>query len=141
VFGAKSDPARVAGLTWLAVAILLTRFVRINVTLPGIGNLGSALVAVLFLYAPVFVAWNRGESLDDYGFRAAPVKRGLSIAAAAIAVIFPLFALGYFAFYEIACNSTLLAHRTWYRATCECITAGSRPCTHRRCRWTSWRSA
>lgn len=104
------DPGRVAGLTWLVVAILVTGLVRIDVTLPGIGHLGSALVAVLFLYAPVFVAWKRDEDLDDYGFHAAPVKRGLLTATAAIAVIFPLFALGYFAFYEIACNSALLAH-------------------------------
>src|SRR6185312_567327 len=104
------DPGRVAGLTWLVVAILVTGLVRIDVTLPGIGHLGSALVAVLFLYAPVFVAWKRDEDLEDYGFHAAPVKRGLLTATAAIAVIFPLFALGYFAFYEIACNSTLLAH-------------------------------
>ena len=104
------DPGRVAGLTWLVVAILVTGLVRIDVTLPGIGHLGSALVAVLFLYAPVFVAWKRDEDLEDYGFHAAPVKRGLLTAAGAIAVIFPLFALGYFAFYEIACNSTLLAH-------------------------------
>jgi hypothetical protein len=104
------DPGRVAGLTWLVVAILVTGLVRIDVTLPGIGHLGSALVAVLFLYAPVFVAWKRDEDLEDYGFHAAPVKRGLLTAAAAIAVIFPLFALGYFAFYEIACNSTLLSH-------------------------------
>jgi hypothetical protein len=104
------DPGRVAGLTWLVVAILVTGLVRIDVTLPGIGHLGSALVAVLFLYAPVYVAWKRDEDLEDYGFHAAPVKRGLLTAGAAIAAIFPLFALGYFAFYEIACNSTLLAH-------------------------------
>lgn len=110
MFGPKSDPARVAGLTWLVVAILVTVLVHINVTLPGIGHLGSALVAVLFLYAPVLVARKRGEDLDDYGFHAAPVKRGLGTAAVAIAVIFPLFALCYFAFYELACNSALLAH-------------------------------
>lgn len=104
------DPAKTAGLTWLVVAILVIGLVRINVTLPGIGHLGSALVAVLFLYAPVYVAWKRGEDLDDYGFTAKPLARGLLTAAAAIAVIFPIFALGYFAFYEIACNSTLLAH-------------------------------
>ena len=104
------DPARTAGLTWLVVAILVTGLVRIDVTLPGIGHLGSALVAVLFLYAPVWVAWKRGEDLDDYGFTAVPLRRGLLTAAAAIAAIFPIFALGYFAFYEVACNSTLLAH-------------------------------
>jgi membrane protease YdiL (CAAX protease family) len=110
VFGPQSDPARVAGLTWLAVAMLMTGFLRIHVSVPVIGDVGSTLVAALFLYAPIFVARRRGENLDDYGFHAAPVKRGLGIAVAAIAVIVPLFALGYYAFHDVACNSTSLAH-------------------------------
>ena len=36
------------------------------------------LVAVLFLYAPVVVAWRRSEELDDYGFHAQPIGRGLA---------------------------------------------------------------
>ena len=47
--------------------------VRIDITLPAIGHLGSALVAVVFLYAPVVVAWRRTEDLIDYGFRSDPV--------------------------------------------------------------------
>jgi CAAX protease family protein len=104
------DPGRDALVTWAVVAVLVTGLVRINITLPWIGHVGSALVAVLFLYAPVYVAWRRHEDLEDYGFRWEPVGRGLVTAGAAIAAIFPLFALGYFAFYEIACDSSLLAH-------------------------------
>jgi membrane protease YdiL (CAAX protease family) len=109
------DPAarragRDALIAWAIVAALVAALVRIDVTLPGIGQLGSALVAVLFLYAPVAVGWWRHEELDIYGFHLAPVRRGLWTAAGAIAVIFPIFALAYFAFYEIACNSDLLAH-------------------------------
>ncbi len=105
-----SRPGRDALVAWAIVAVLVTVLVQIRITLPAIGHLGSALVAVVFLYAPVVAAWRRGEDLDDYGFHAAPVRRGLQTAGAAIAVIFPIFALGYFAFYEIACNSSLLAH-------------------------------
>lgn len=97
-------------VAWAIVAALVTVLVRIDVTLPAIGHLGSALVAVLFLYVPVVVAWRRSEDLVDYGFHAAPLQRGLVIAATAMAVIFPLFALGYFAFYEIACNGSWLEH-------------------------------
>ena len=106
--------ARTAGrdaiIAWAVVAALVTGLVQIDLTLPAIGHLGSALVAVLFLYVPVLVAWRRKEDLDDYGFHAAPRSAGSSLAGAAIAVIFPIFALGYFAFYEIACNSSVLAH-------------------------------
>ncbi len=97
-------------IAWAVVAVLVTGLVRINITLPAIGHLGSALVAVLFLYVPVFVAWRRTEDIYDYGFHTRPVKRGLVTAAVAIGVIFPIFAAGYFAFYEVACKSDLLAH-------------------------------
>ncbi len=106
--------ARQAGrdalIAWAVVAVLVTGLVRINITLPAIGHLGSALVAVMFLYVPVFVAWRRTEDLYDYGFHTKPVKQGVVTAAVAIGVIFPIFALGYFAFYELACDSDVLSH-------------------------------
>ena len=101
---------RDAVLAWLFVAVFVTFLVRINVTLPLVGHVGSALVAVLFLYVPVFVAWRRQEVLDDYGFHAEPVRRGVRYATWAMVLIFPVFALGYLAFYEVACHSELLAH-------------------------------
>jgi len=104
-----ANALRHAVIAWALVAVLVTILVRINITLPAIGHLGSALVAMLFLYVPLYVAAKRGEDLDDYGFHLAPVRKGLVTAAAAIAVVFPIFALGYFAFYEIACKSDLLA--------------------------------
>ncbi len=100
---------RDAVVAWAVVAVLVTGLVHVNVKLWGIGHLGSALVAVLFLYVPVYVASRRGEDLDDYGFHAAPVGKGLLTGGAAILVIYPIFTLGYFAFYEIACNSDLLS--------------------------------
>ena len=76
-------PDRVAGrhalYAYLAVAILVAGMVRIDVTLPLIGHVGSALVAVTLLYAPVVVAWRRREDLIDFGFRADPVGRGLRL--------------------------------------------------------------
>ncbi len=102
--------SRDALLAFCAVGVLVTGLVQINVTLPAIGHLGSALVAVLFLYVPVFFAWRRKEDLEHYGFHLEPLKRGLITAAIAIAIIFPIFVIGYFAFYEIACKSDLLAN-------------------------------
>jgi membrane protease YdiL (CAAX protease family) len=101
---------RDAVLAFCVVGVLVTGLVRINVTLPWVGHLGSALVSVLFLYVPLYVAAKRNEDLRDYGFRYEPVGRGLVIAGLAVAVIVPLFALGFFAFYEVACNSKLLSH-------------------------------
>ena len=87
-------PGRDAVLAFVAVGALVTGLVRIDITLPAIGHLGSALVAVLFLYVPVWFAWRRKEDLDAYGFHVEPLKRGLTFAAVAFLVIFPLFVVG-----------------------------------------------
>ena len=108
------EAARRAGrdalITYALVAALVTGLVQINITLPAVGHLGSALVSVLFLYAPMIVLGRRKEDLFDYGFRAEPIKRGLVMAGTAMLVVFPLFVAGYFVFYEIACHSELLRH-------------------------------
>jgi membrane protease YdiL (CAAX protease family) len=106
---------RDAAIAFVVVGALVTVLVRIDVTLPWIGHLGSALVSVLFLYVPLFVADRRHEDLRDYGLRIDPLGRGLATAALAIAIIVPLFALGFLAFYEIACNSALLSHLAPHR--------------------------
>jgi membrane protease YdiL (CAAX protease family) len=106
----QARAGRDAALAFVVVFILVTGLVRINVTLPWIGHLGSALVSVLFLYVPLYLAARRDEDLRDYGFRREPVGRGLLTAGLAIAVIVPLFALGFVAFYEVACHSALLSH-------------------------------
>lgn len=98
---------RDALVTYAIVAVAVAGLVQIDVTLPAIGHLGSALVAVLFLYAPVYVAWRRHEDLDHYGFHAAPVGKGLAFAAGGFFVVFPLFVGGYLAFYTIACDGSL----------------------------------
>jgi membrane protease YdiL (CAAX protease family) len=108
-----SDEGRRAGLhalyAWAVVAAMVAGLVHVNVDVPWVGHLGSALIAVVFLYAPMVVCRIRGEDLVDYGFHAAPIKKGLVIAGVAMLIIFPLFVLGYYAFYEIACGHKALA--------------------------------
>ncbi|MBP9207534.1 MAG: CPBP family intramembrane metalloprotease [Kofleriaceae bacterium] len=107
--GPRRRAGRTALAAWAIVAALVAGLVHVNVTLPAIGHLGSALVALLFLYVPMWIGRSRGEDLVDYGLVAAPVGRGLIIATVAWFVIFPLFVVGYFAFYEVACKTDLLA--------------------------------
>ena len=106
---------REAVVVFAVVAVLVTGLLRINVTLPWIGHRGSALVSVVFLYVPLYIAGRRNEDLVDYGFRAAPLGRGLAIAAVAVAVIVPVFSLGFLGFYELACRSELLSHLAPHR--------------------------
>ncbi len=103
-----SPDARRAGrdalVAWAIVAALVASVVRIDVTLPLIGHLGSALVAVTLLYAPVVVAARRKEDLLDYGFATAPVGKNVLYAGVALAIILPLFAAGYALFYDTVCD-------------------------------------
>ena len=101
---------RDAVLAFAVVGALVIGLVRIHITLPWIGHLGSALVSVVFLYVPLFVAGRRNEDLSDYGFRAEPLRKSLAIAAVAVAVIIPVFAVAFFGFYELVCQSELLSH-------------------------------
>jgi membrane protease YdiL (CAAX protease family) len=98
-------PGRWALYTYLVVAALVAVLVRIDVTLPAIGHLGSALVAVVFLYGPVIVAWKRHEDLVDYGFRGDPVAKNVAFAAIALAIILPIFLVVYLGFYEVVCDT------------------------------------
>jgi membrane protease YdiL (CAAX protease family) len=103
------NAGRDALISWAAVAVLVFGFVQITTTLPLVGNIGAALVAVLFLYTPVIVGKLRKEDLDDYAFLAEPIGRGLKFAGIAILLVFPIFVVGYIGFYEIACKSDLLS--------------------------------
>ncbi len=99
---------RDALVAWAVVAVLVAGVVRIDVTLPAIGHLGSALVAVTLLFAPEVVAARRREQLYDYGFHAAPVAKNVVYAGAVLAIILPLFAGGYVLFYDTVCDTRWL---------------------------------
>ena len=101
---------RDAIIAFVAVAAMVVGLVHLNIELPAVGHLGSALIAFAFLFVPMYAAGKRGEELEDYGFKPEPIGRGLRFAGVAILIVIPLFVVGYFAFYEIACKSQLLVH-------------------------------
>ena len=108
MFGKQiSDRKALRDALWAfgAALVLVAAFVRIDVTVPLVGHVGSALVTVTLLYAPVIVGWRRGEDLYGYGFRMDPLGRGLSFGLGAPLIVFPLFALAYLGFYEVVCAS------------------------------------
>jgi uncharacterized protein len=72
--------------------------------IPIVGDHVGALVAVVFLYIPAAYAWRRREDLGSYGFRLAPVRRGLALGFGVPLLVFPLFGVGFVLFYELACH-------------------------------------
>ena len=104
------NAGRDAALTYVVVLVLVTGAITlVHVNLPGLGPVGPAVVALLFLYAPIQVgSWRGDEHIEDYGFHAAPVREGLIAYAVALAIAFPIFIAVYFGFYEVACGSATL---------------------------------
>ena len=109
---------RDAAVAFAAVLVLVTALVRIDVDVPLVGHLGSALVAVTLLYAPVVVAWKRDEDLLDYGFHVDPLGRGLLTWIAFVAIVAPPFVLGYPRVYDLLCHSTWLREHRWVPPEC-----------------------
>jgi membrane protease YdiL (CAAX protease family) len=67
------------------------------------GNLG-ALVAAVFLFVPHGFGRKRGEELEDYGFRTAPVGKGLALGVVfPVVILLPLFAVAFALFYREVC--------------------------------------
>jgi len=63
-------------------------------------------VAALFLYLPAVAL--RDRDLADYGFTSRPLARNLALVTAAVAIVFPLFALGFVGWEALACRAPSL---------------------------------
>ena len=85
-----------AGLFWTAKAV---PFLRHNL---------QAAIAILFFYAPVVVGRLQDRPFDFRagGLTLQPIRRGAVVFLGAIAVTFPLFIAGFFAFYGTVCGAT-----------------------------------
>ncbi len=106
-------PLREALLAFLGITLLLGVFYHLKRQVPFIDRNLSALAAVLFLYVPASLIWRRGHDLEHYGFLYAPaaadprggrgLRASLLVYLGSVAVIFPLFVLGYFLFLRHVC--------------------------------------
>jgi membrane protease YdiL (CAAX protease family) len=100
---------RTALIAFAIASVAVVLLAWLGRVVPWLGaNLGAA-VAIVFLYVPVVVTWRRGEELADYGFTLAPLGRGLGFAAGTLALVLPLFLLGFVWFYEVACATDALS--------------------------------
>ncbi len=112
----RAELLRLVLVTYVAVAALVTAAVLLlNVELPVVGNVGGAIVAVVFLYAPVVVGWRRHEDLSVYGFTTVPLRRSLITAGIYVGVVGPLFVGGYILFHQVVCDAPSL-ERLLHRA-------------------------
>jgi membrane protease YdiL (CAAX protease family) len=101
--GARSD-VRDALVAFALACAGVAALAGLGRAVPFVGRNLGALVAVVFLYLPVYFAWRRKEELVDYGFRRDPLGKGLIIGVGVPLLIFPLFALAFVAFYDLVCD-------------------------------------
>jgi uncharacterized protein len=75
-------------------------------SIPFLGSHLHAAIAAIFLYAPSLAARLSGRPFDyrDAGLRLDPVALNLRVLAIALGVTFPLFAVGFFVFYDAVCG-------------------------------------
>jgi len=67
--------------------------------LPFLFDYSSALIAATFIYLPALVLWRRRETLDSVGVKLS--GRGAGVFLAVVAVVFSLFAMGFFAYHQV----------------------------------------
>jgi len=67
----------------------------------------QAFIAAIFLYLPTGLLLKRKESFTRYGLTYEPLGRGLTFFLVTAAVVFPLFALGFYFYYQTVCSAAL----------------------------------
>jgi uncharacterized protein len=65
-------------------------------------DFSSLAIGVAFLYAPFFVLGRRDDPFRRYGLGLGGAARGLAVFVLTSLVVFPLFVLGFHAFYQLA---------------------------------------
>ncbi len=73
--------------------------------IPVIADYLPALVAVVFLYLPAWLAWRRGQELGQFGFTYRPLGRSLAFGLGGPLLVFPLFLAGFVVFYSAICRA------------------------------------
>jgi len=62
---------------------------------------------VAFVYIPTFLLRRRDEDFQDYGLTVNPIGRGLLTFLIVSLIIFPLFTLGFYFYYRMACAAAI----------------------------------
>ncbi len=68
-------------------------------------------IAALFLFVPTEILIRRNESFTEYGLSHRPLGKGLLVFFVTSLVVFPLFALGFYVFYQHVCGAVVAGQR------------------------------
>jgi membrane protease YdiL (CAAX protease family) len=92
-------------LTFLATTAVAAALYWTAKVVPPLHHNLNAVIAVLFFYAPVVAGRLVGRPFDfrEAGLTLAPLRENAATLGLAVAVTLPLFVVGFFAFYGVAC--------------------------------------
>jgi hypothetical protein len=93
------------GVATLVCAVLW----QVRRVVPFIHRNLHALIAAVFLYLPTGLLVRRREDFVAYGLTTRPLGRGLVVFLVGAVVVFPLFAVGMYAYYLLACGAAVRA--------------------------------
>lgn len=97
----KNPPAwKEPALLALAASGAIALFSWLPLALPFLEPYSAALIAAAFIYLPALVIWRRGGHLGQIGL-VLPDRMTLCVAAIVAAIVFPLFAAGFFAWHGL----------------------------------------
>ncbi|MBT8494109.1 MAG: CPBP family intramembrane metalloprotease [Deltaproteobacteria bacterium] len=102
-------PARAAVLGFVIATAAIAIAGLIGSAVGPVGRNLGAIAAVVFLVIPYYYAARHGQDLYDYGFRSQPLGLGLKLGFGIPVIVFPLFFAGFVFFYEVVCQTDLLA--------------------------------
>ena len=89
------------GIWAISFAVLLLARYAIGPFVPFVAENLKAVAVIVFLYVPGWLIWKRGEDLADYGLTFRRWRRDLALGLGLAAIVFPLFALGFYGFVSI----------------------------------------
>ena len=91
-------------LVFALATALCAAFWQLRGVVPFIGKNLHALIAAVFLYVPTALLLRRREDFVAYGLTLRPLGKGVAVFLAGVAVVFPLFAVGFYLYYQAVCG-------------------------------------
>lgn len=94
-----------------AVTFLCAVFYQLKFVVPFFRNHHQIFIAALFLFVPTELLIRRNASFTEYGLTHRPLGKGLLVFAGAALVVFPLFFLGFYLYYQHVCGAVAAGQR------------------------------
>ena len=98
-------------LVFTAVTFLCAVFYQLKFVVPFFRDHHQIFIAALFLFVPTEILIRRNASFNEYGLSHRPLGKGLAVFAVASLVVFPLFGLGFYLYYQHVCSAVAAGQR------------------------------